>query len=176
MSHSNTRVQVPNYSDGSGRRGNDSATLKLLRRGMVDDDSYPSPSKNNRKYQKKDGKPLVSYKKLALIGTFNIRTAREGYKRLELATQFLESGMEILGIKEHRIVHQEPITIEKFKKGVTLVTTLAWKNGAGVATGGIGFLMKSKAFEAISLIKPYGSRVLTISFNGNPRLKTITAL
>ena len=175
MSHSNTRVQVPNYSDGSGRRGNDSATLKLPRRGVVDDDSYPSPSKNIKKYQKKDGQPLVSYKKLALIGTFNIRTAREGYKRLELATQFLESGMEILGIQEYRIVHQESIRIEKFKRGVTLVTTPAWRNGAGAATGGVGFLMKSKAFEAISLIKPYGSRVLTISFNGNPRLTTITA-
>ena len=83
--------------------------------------------------------------------------------------------MEILGIQEHRIVHQEPIRIEKVKKGVTLVTTSAWRNGAGAATGGVGFLMKSKAFEAISLIKPYGSRVLTISFNGNPRLTTITA-
>ena len=77
--------------------------------------------------------------------------------------------MEILGIQEHRIVHQEPIRIEKFKKGVTLVTTSAWRNGAGAATGGVGFLMKSKAFEALSLIKPYGSRVLTISFNGNLR-------
>ena len=94
MSHSNTRVQVPNYSDGSRRRGNDSATLKLPRRGVVDDDPYPSPSKNIKKYQKKDGQPLVSYKKLALIDTFIIRTVRERCKRLELATQFLESGME----------------------------------------------------------------------------------
>ena len=38
----------------------------------------------------------------ALVGKFNVRTAREGYKRLELVTQFLESGMEILRIQEHR--------------------------------------------------------------------------
>ena len=175
MSNSDTRVKVPKEPDGWGSRGNDSATLKLPRRGVVDDDSTPPPSKHIRKYQKKDGESIVTYKQLALIGTYNIRTAREGYKRLELVTQFLESGMEILGIQEHRIVHQEPIRIEKFKKGVTLVTVSAWRNGAGAATGGVGFLLTSRAFGAISLIKPYGSRVLTISFNGNPRLTTVTA-
>ena len=175
MSYSNTRVQVPNDPDGRGSRGNDSATLKLPWRGVVDDDPSLPPSKHIRKYQKKDGKSLVSCRQLSLVGTFNIRTAREGYKRLELVTQFLESGMEILGIQEHRIVHQEPIRIEKFKKGVSLVTISAWRNGAGAATGGVGFLLTSRAYDAISLIKPYGSRVLTISFNGNPRLTTITA-
>ena len=174
MSYRNTRVQVPKEPDGRDSRGNDSATLKLPRRGVVDDDPTVPPSKT-RKLQKKDGEPLVSHDRLALIGTFNIRTAREAYKRLELVTQFLESGMEILGIQEHRIVHQEPIRIEKFKKGVTLVTISAWRNGAGAATGGVGFLLTSRAFEVISLIKPYGSRVLTISFNGNPRLTTVTA-
>ena len=110
-----------------------------------------------------------------MVGTFNVRTVREGYKRLELVTQFLESGMEILGIHEHRIVHQEPIRIEKFKEGATLVTVSAWRNGAGAATGGVGFLLSRRAYDSVSLIKPYGSRVLTISFNGNPRLTTITA-
>ena len=37
----------------------------------------------------------------------------------------IESGMEILGIQEHRIVHQEPIKIEKFKEAVSLVTVSA---------------------------------------------------
>ena len=37
-------------------------------------------------------------RKEVMVGTFNVRTAREGYKRLELVTQFLESGMEIIGI------------------------------------------------------------------------------
>ena len=83
--------------------------------------------------------------------------------------------MEILGIQEHRIVYQEPIRIEKFKKGVRLVTVSAWRNGAGASTGGVGFLLTSRAYDAISLIKPYGSRVLMISFNGDPRLTTIIA-
>ena len=108
------------------------------------------------------------------MGTFNVRTIREDYKRLELATQFIRNGLEVLGIQEHRIVHEEPIRIEKFKGGVSLITVSAWRNGAGAATGGVGFMLTSKAHRAISLIKPYGSRVLNISFNGNPRLTVIT--
>ena len=183
-SYNNTRVKVPTSSDGSGSRGNDSVTQKWVE----DDDLTLTPStfdkapkirektqKNVKDQNKKNGQPLVSCRQCALVGTFNVRTAREGYKRLELVTQFLESGMEILGIQEHRIVHQEPIRIEKFKKGVCLVTVSAWRNGAGAANGGVGFLLTSKAYDAISLIKSYGSRVLTISYNGNPRLTTITA-
>ena len=172
MSYSNTRVRVPNTNlDVGGDRSDDSLTLKLPGRGVIDDMPAPSPgTTNNRKHQKKDGDTLVSCREVALVGTFNIRTAREGYKRLELVTQFLESGMEILGIQEHRIVHQEPIKIEKFKEGVSLVTVSAWRNGAGAATGGVGFLLTRRAYNAISLIKPYGSRVLTISLNENPRL------
>ena len=55
------------------------------------------------------------------------------------------------------------------------MTVSAWRNGAGAATGGVGFLLSRRAYDAISLIKQYGSRVLTISFDGNPRLTTITA-
>ena len=165
-SNRNTRVKVPKSISGVSKdRIDDSVTLNLPRRG-VEDDVPTLPGKNNT---------LVSCRREALVGTFNIRTAREGYKRTELVSQFLNSGLEIVGIQEHRIVHQEPIRIEKFKKGVSLVTVSAWRNGAGAATGGVGFLMSSRAYDAISLIKPYGSRVLTISFDGNPRLTTITA-
>ena len=109
---------------------------------MIDDMPAPSPGTTiNRKHQKKDGDALVSCSEVALVGKFNVRTTREGYKRLELVTQFLESGMEILGIKEHRIVHHEPIKIEKFKDGVSLVTVSEWRNEAGAATGGVGFLL-----------------------------------
>ena len=108
-------------------------------------------------------------------GTFNVCTARERYRRLELVTQFLDSGMENLGIQEHRIVHQEPIRIKKFKEGGTLVTVSAWRDGAGAATGRVGFLLIRRAYDSVCLIKLYVSRVLTISFNRNPRLTTITA-
>ena len=42
--------------------------------------------------KKKDGDALVTCRREAMVGTFNVRTAREGYKRLELVTQLLENG------------------------------------------------------------------------------------
>ncbi len=70
MSYGNTRVKVPNSSDGSGSRGNDSATCNRVE----DDDLTLTPStfdkaqKNKGKIQKnvkdqnikKGGPPLVS--------------------------------------------------------------------------------------------------------------------
>ncbi|KAL5261774.1 hypothetical protein ACHWQZ_G007466 [Mnemiopsis leidyi] len=146
-------------------RIDDSVTLKLPRRRMNDDRPIPMSDTSHS---------VVSCRKDTLVGTYNIRTAREGYKRTELVSQFCLSGIEILGIQEHRIVHQEPIRVEKFKEGVSLVTVSAWRNGTMAATGGVGFLLSSKAYSAISLIKPYGSRVLTMSFDGYPRLTAIT--
>ena len=129
MSHSNTRVKVPNLQDGSGRGSNDSTTLNLDQRGVGDDDSAFTPSSvqsyYKRKHQKKDGKALVGSNWNTFIGTLNVRTIREDYKRLELATQFIRNGLEILGLQEHRIVHEEPIRIEHFKGGVSLVTISA---------------------------------------------------
>ncbi|KAL5260700.1 hypothetical protein ACHWQZ_G010752 [Mnemiopsis leidyi] len=179
MSYSNTRVKVPKLHDGCGHGINDSVTLKPVSGGVGDDDLKSTSSHefipNKIKFQKKDGGKLVGSSWYTFMGTFNVRTIREDYKRLELATQFLKNGVEVLGVQEHRIVHEEPIRIEKFKGGVSLITVSAWRNGAGAATGGVGFMLSSKAHGGISLIKPYGSRVLNISFNGNPRLTAITA-
>ena len=58
-----------------------------------------------------------------------------------------------------------------------MVTVSAWRNGAGAATEGVGFLLSISA--SVRLSKPHktiwSSRVLTISFNGNPRHTTTTA-
>ena len=39
------------------------------------------------------------------VGTLNVRTLREEYKRDELGVCMRNSGVQILGIQEHRIVH-----------------------------------------------------------------------
>ena len=125
----------------------------------------------NQKYQKK----LLTCRNDTFIGTFNVRTVREGFKRLELAKIFKESGLEVLGIQEHRAVHTETIKIEKFDNGTSLITASAWRNSRGASVGGVGFMVTKKALGATSLIKSYGGRILTASFNGNPRLTVITA-
>jgi len=48
MSYSNTRVRVPNTNlDVGGDRSDDSVTLKLPRRGVIDDMPAPSPGTTN---------------------------------------------------------------------------------------------------------------------------------
>ena len=49
----------------------------------------------------------VSCSRKTFIGTLNVRTVREQYKRIELASLFLESRVSVLGVQEHQIVHEE---------------------------------------------------------------------
>ena len=42
-----------------------------------------------------------------MIGTLNVRTVRLAYKQQELSRVFSDSGLEILGIQEHRIVYTD---------------------------------------------------------------------
>jgi hypothetical protein len=181
-----TRVKAPNFTGDSGNQGNDSVTLKLDSRGVEDDILVLIPpttenSESRRKLQKntktqnpkKKEESLLSCRNHSYIGTINVRTAREDYKRLEMAELFLDSQVEILGVQEHRIVHEEPIKIEKFKKGICLITTSAWRNAVGASNGGVGIMVTRRAYGAITLIKSYGPRVLTVSFDGSPRLTVI---
>ena len=126
------------------------------------------------KNHKKNQKSIISCKNDAYIGTLNVRTVREDHKRMELAKCFHGSGMKLLGIQEHRVVHEDDIKIERFKKGVHLLTLSTWRNECGAANGGVGMVLARSGYEAISLIKSYGKRILLVSFNGNPRLTVIT--
>ena len=175
---SGTRVQAPNLNSASGDRLYDSAALKLPGgRGVVDDNLVSGECNIKEKKDKSDkstknGQSVVSSNSFSYIGTLNVRTARERYKQLEMASLFLESGVSILGVQEHRIVHNEAVRIERYN-GSRFITVSAWRNSGGASQGGVGVMVTEKAYGAISLIRPYGSRILTVSFDGNPRLTVI---
>ena len=185
-SQNSTRVKAPNFDSGRGSPVNDSYTLKLTMSRVLDDalastsqlDKDPSKSKgkSEKHYKIKNPKKsnILSCRSKTLIGTLNVRTTRLDHKRLELAKVFNMSGVEIMGIQEHRVVHQEPIRMEKFGKGTRLITSSAWRNGRNAAQGGVGIMVTKRAYGAISLIKSYSNRILLISFDGNPRLTVIT--
>lgn len=164
-----TRVRAPTNSVDCEPPVYDVATLKLPPGRGVEADSQrdvqqPKVQKNN----------IISCNSLSLIGTLNVRTIREQHKRLELVNRFINSGVKILGIQEHRIVHQEDIKIHQFKGGVTLISASAWRNGRGASMGGVGVMVSKEAYAAVSYLKIYGNRILTASFDGNPRLTVIT--
>ena len=52
---------------------------------------------------------------------------------------FTQQKIEVLGIQEHCIIHDDPVKHESIQ-GKTLVTLSAWRNDAGTATGGVGVL------------------------------------
>ena len=52
---------------------------------------------------------LLRGQKEILEGTLNVRTIREQYKRDELGVCMRDSGVQILGIQEHRVVHSAEI-------------------------------------------------------------------
>ena len=65
------------------------------------------------KKQKIKKKSVLSCQRATKIGTLNVRTIRTEEKREELGHLFEESGLQILAIQEHRIIHDEPIKRDK---------------------------------------------------------------
>ena len=181
-----TRVQAPN-SHVEDQQSSDLVILKPHVGGVIDDVplTLKQPNKNIKiqniqkniniqKIQKNSCGGVISCRSETVVGTLNVRTVREYFKRLELATLFLRSKLAVLGIQEHRVVHDEEIKIEKHQKGVHLITSSAWRNSMQAATGGVGFMLTKNAYNAISLIKTYGKRILLISFDGNPRFTLVS--
>ena len=107
-------VKAHNLIDGDGSYAKryDPATLNLKLRGVSGDTVASTPLLVKDPFESKDKeeknhKPEIPKKANILtcrndtfIGTFNVRTVREGFKRLELAKIFKESGLEVLGIQE----------------------------------------------------------------------------
>ncbi|XP_060754232.1 uncharacterized protein LOC132865717 [Neoarius graeffei] len=72
-------------------------------------------------------------------------------------------GIDVLGIQEHRIVHEEAVI-----NGSMLITTSATRNQAGAAVGGVGILLSSKASSSLAKVTPNTERIFTASFQGHP--------
>ena len=112
MSPQNSRVQVPNINiDGSPT--NDVSAPNPLSGRDGTDRCTTTKSK------------LLSCKNHILTATFNSRTIRETSRKFELIHSMSKYRIDILGIQEHRIIHQEPIRYERCN-GHLLITSSAW--------------------------------------------------
>jgi len=160
----NTRVQVPNITPSltnmDSTEMNDTSTSNPSGRVEVD------RSVGNRA-------KLLRCKKEVIISTLNVRTIRESHKRIELEHNFEEYGIDILGIQEHRIVHEENLKYEVLE-GKTLVTVSAWRNDQGAATGGIGVLLSKRSMKSLKEVTSHSNRILLCTFHGNPATTVIT--
>ena len=153
-----TRI-IPDVDATSKPRSNDNLLL--------------NPDNGRSKFDSKDGagkKKLTSYKKGTNISTYNTRTIRLESKRLELAKNFTSNGVDVLGIVDHKIVHDEEdeeIKIQEFDC-CTLITSSAWRNTAQAACGGVGIMVNKDAEGTLSDVTSHSKRILITHFNGNP--------
>ena len=81
--------------------------------------------------------------------------------------------MSILGIVDHKIVHEEETVMVKQLDKCTLITTSAWRLSNNAACGGVGVLLNKAAEQCLAEIKPISERILVAEFTGNPKTTVI---
>ena len=118
--------------------------------------------------------PILRPKKIINIASFNIRTGKDNWRIFELIHHMDKYNISIIGLQEHRRVHEEEIKYETID-GHLLVTSSAWRNSSQAATGGVGFLMNRKAEKALCDVTSVTSRILKATFAGNPEVTLVTA-
>ena len=166
-----TRVKAPNETS-LGINANS-------RRKSNDSDDAQSPNPNGRDLadgsdiQEKTVGKLAQAKKPIHIGTFNVRTIRSQYKQLELSNISDKEGMDILGIIDHKIVHDDEFQFTSLGT-CKLITTSAWRNQSNAACGGVGILINKRAEDALAEVISFNSRILITHFGGNPATTIIT--
>ena len=117
---------------------------------------------------------LLKCKQTIQIATFNVRTLNRIGQLPDLTASTLEHKIDIICIQEHRYMHTKDIKYHKTGKGWTLATVLAWKNSVNAKVGGLGILIWPRALKILNSIERIQPRMLTATFNGNPRATIIS--
>ncbi len=104
------------------------------------------------------------------IGTINTRTLRSPHKQLELCALTQRYNIDVVGIQEHRIVHNDnnEIQYENLTDGYQLITLSAWRNTIGAAVGGVGVLLSPFARKVLVSVCRTSPRIMKVTLNGNP--------
>ena len=107
------------------------------------------------------------------MATFNACAIKADSKTRELDDCASSCNIGILGVQEHRIIHQLPLEVLWIEDRY-LVTSPAWRNEAQASVG-VGLLLCSKAKDALCDVKSYFLRVLRAIFCSNPATTVIVA-
>jgi hypothetical protein len=111
---------------------------------------------------------LLSCKHHINVATMNVKTIRHEIKREELANNCKAQKVKILGIVDHKIVHEEdPIVYQSIGNHI-LITSSAWRNTANASCGGVGLMIDKTIESALAEVKPVNERIMIAHFIGNP--------
>lgn len=75
---------------------------------------------------------------------------------------------DILGVQEHRIIHDEEEVKFQRIQNYHLVTSSAWRNEAQASQGGVGLLLSHRAKSALRSVESISKRILIAEFESNP--------
>ena len=114
----------------------------------ADDCVSLNPDGRDRRDESKTKTKLLSCKQYTNVAMVNVRTIRLESKRQELANNCRNQQINILGVVDHKIVHEDPVVYEQIG-GNTLITTSAWGNSNNAAVGGVGLLLDRCAKSAL---------------------------
>ena len=153
----------------------DTAGSGTLHHGESNDGAFANPRGTNVPEQcSREPAVLIKCRNKLQIATFNTRTLKDNWRLSELVYNTKKFEIDVIGIQEHRRVHEEILKHEK-SEGYHLITASAWRNAAQAATGGVGVLLTGKAERAMRTVKAISDRILMITFNGNPATTIIVA-
>ena len=71
-------------------------------------------------------------------------------------------------------MHPEDIKYHQTGNGLTLATVSAWKNSVNATVGGVGMLIGPRVLKTLNSIERIQPRMMTATFNGNPRATIIS--
>ena len=117
---------------------------------------------------------LLKCKQTIQIATFNVRTLNRIGQLPELIASAVEHKIDIICIQEHRYTHTKVIKYHQTGNGWTLATVSAWKNSVNATVGGVEMLIGPKAIKTLNSIERIQPRMMTATFNGNPRATIIS--
>ena len=114
---------------------------------------------------------LLKCKQTIQIATFNVRTLNRIGQLPELTASAVEHKIDIICIQEHRYTHTEDIKYHETGNGWTLATVSAWKNSINAT---VGVLIGPRALKTLNSIERIQPRMMTATFNGNPKATIIS--
>ena len=105
---------------------------------------------------------------------FDNRTLNRIGQLPELTASAVERKIGIICIQEHRYTHTEDIKYHDTGNGWTLATVSAWKNSVVATVGEVGKHIGPRALKTLNCIERIQPRMMTATFNGNPRATIIS--
>ena len=96
---------------------------------------------------------LLKCRKNIKISTMNVRTIRTKSKQHELSTHATIQGIEVIGIVDHKICHEEEDLEYHQLDNHTLITSSAWRNSGNSPVGVVGIMVNRKIESAFISVK-----------------------